>query len=68
MAFPDTTPTDTAQQQAAEVQPGQLRGRTAVTCKHNWIPAEFGHPQPRHYMYVCKRCHKTIAAQLKETQ
>ena len=39
-----------------------------MECKHNWIPAEFGHPQPRHYMYVCKRCHKTIAAQLKEKQ
>jgi hypothetical protein len=79
MAFPDTAPTDTAQQQAAEVQPGQLRGRTAVTCKHNWIPVEFGDPKPKHYLYfgdpkpkhyvyVCKRCHKTIAAQLKEKQ
>ena len=44
------------------------RGSTTVTCKHNWIPAEFGNPQPKHYLYVCKRCHKTIAAQLKEKQ
>lgn len=78
--WPSALDTET-DQGVREATARATRGITTVTCKHNWIPVEFGDPKPKHYLYfgdpkpkpkhyvyVCKRCHETISAQLKEKQ
>ena len=46
----------------------QMSEEIYMTCKHNWVPSNFGikYRTPNHYMYQCQRCWKTISAILKE--
>jgi hypothetical protein len=36
-----------------------------MTCKHNWLPADFPHHNPNYYRFTCSRCHHVATALLK---
>lgn len=36
-----------------------------MTCKHNWLPADFPNNPPNYHRFVCSRCHHVATALLK---
>jgi hypothetical protein len=36
-----------------------------MTCKHNWIPADFPNEPANYHRFVCSRCHHLATALLK---